>query len=129
MWRIEIASPRGSREREFLHFITADRSDAAPPAAHRIAGVGLRGADGRVGGRRNVVLFAGRSAPPERSAVLGGGADLVVVVGLEPGRGYEVAVDPNAGCTLTIRPSSSVAAISATAGGFLRADVASCGPS
>jgi hypothetical protein len=52
-----------------------------------------------------------------------------VVAGLEPGRGYEVIVDPRAGCTMRVRPSADPAATHAGAGGFLRADVTSCGPS
>jgi hypothetical protein len=129
MWRIEIASPRGAREREFLQLVTVDAADAAPPPARRIAGVGLRGAEGRVAGRRMLVLFSDPSGPKERAIVLGGGADLVVVAGLEPGKGYEVIVDPRAACTMRVRPSADPAATRPGAGGFLRANVASCGPS
>lgn len=128
MWRIEVASPRGSREREFLHLITVDRADATPPLAHRIAGLGIHGTDGRFGGHRTLVLFADAS-DKEKTVTLGGRADLALVLGLEPGRRYDVLVDAEHACTVHLSPSSGASGVAATAGGLLRPDVASCGPS
>ena len=110
MWRIEVQSPRGSRQRDFIHFITVDRADATPPPAHRIVGTGLRGADGRSAGQRAVVVFTDPTYIGEMSVTLGGRPDVVVVLGLEPGRTYDAAVDLHADCTLRLRPSGAAAA-------------------
>src|SRR5206468_12914175 len=103
MWRIEVRSPTGARERTFLHFITAAPANAQPPPARALSGDGLRGAAGTVDGRRTAVLFANPSA--KGTVSLGTGAELVVVAGLEPGRNYHVTVDAPGDCTLRLLPS------------------------
>jgi hypothetical protein len=125
MWRVEIASPRGARERGFLQFITVDRADAAAPVVQPLSGNGMRGGLGAVGGRRIAVLFADSNKGGTVS--LAGGADPLLVVGLEPGRRYEVSVSSTAPCFVEVSPSSAPSAPAATAGGFLRARAADCG--
>jgi hypothetical protein len=128
MWRLEVTSPLGSRQREFLHFITVDRADAAPPPARRIVGVGLHGAEGNVLARRTLVLFADSpEGADEKKVVLDSHEDLVMVVGLEPGRRYGLAVDSAGDCTIRLRPSSDASGVAATPGGSLRVDVTPCG--
>jgi hypothetical protein len=56
------------------------------------------------------------------------GADIVVVTGLQPGRGYRASVGPSTECRLHVAPSSDAAGSVATAGGFIRIR-ASCGGS
>jgi hypothetical protein len=124
MWRLELESPRGSPERDFLQVITVDRADAAATSSQEVQGVGLRGAVTSAGGRRTLILFADGGAN-EASAVLGGRADLVVVVGLAPQRRYDAVVDPHGGCTLRLIPSATSGALVA-AGGFLRIDSSAC---
>jgi hypothetical protein len=126
MWRIEIPSPRDEREREFLHFITAGPSEAAPPTAERIRGKGLGGAAGVVEGRRIVVLFASGDEA-ERSAPLGGAADVVAIVGLTPGKRYRASLDARAGCAILVSESTTGADAQATSGGFVRVNAARCG--
>jgi hypothetical protein len=125
MWRIEIPSPRGARERGFLEFITVDRADASAPQARRLSGDSMRGCAGTVGGRKVAVLFA----DPEKGGrvALGDRADLVLVLGLEPGRRYSVSVDPAASCLLKVNPTNDTTVPSATAGGFLRVSASTCG--
>ncbi len=124
MWRVEVPSPRGTRNRGFLQFITVDRAQAAAPAARRVSGEGMRGCVGTVEGRRMVVLFAD---PKKGGRVsLGGGADLVLVTGLEPGRRYKVSVNPAASCLFELSPTDDVSASAATAGGFIRVSAAEC---
>jgi hypothetical protein len=124
MWRVEIPSPTGARERGFLQFITADRADAAPPVAEAVTGEGARGGIGTVAGRRTAVLFA----DPQNggTATLAGGADVVVVAGLEPGTRYEVSVRSRAPCVVAIAPSAAPSAQAATAGGYVRMRAADC---
>jgi hypothetical protein len=125
MWRIEIPSPRGSLERGFLQFITVDRAKAAAPQARRVSGEGMRGCLGTVEGRRIAVLFA----DPKKGgrAALGNGAALILVAGLEPGRRYKTSVSPAASCLFEISPTSDASASVATAGGFVRTNIADCG--
>jgi len=124
MWRIEIASPRGTRERGFLQFITIDRANATPPAARGLSGAGMRGCAGTVDGQRIAVLFldsrTGGRVP------LGSAADLVLIVGLEPGRHYKVSMAAGS-CLLELSPEGDVSGPRATAGGFIRLDAAQCG--
>jgi hypothetical protein len=125
MWRLEVQSQRGSRERGFLHFITVDRADAAAPPAHRISGEGIRGCIGRVGERRTAVLFAD---PKNGGQVnLGDGADLVLIAGLEPGKHYRTSIDRSASCSLKVAPTSDATGSVATAGGFVRMSAKECG--
>ena len=125
MWRIEVASPRGSRERGFLHFITVDRAEAAPAPSHLVSGEGLRGSIGRVDERTTAVLFAPPSG--EGHAALGAAADIVVIAGLAPGRRYRVSVDPSPSCIVKISPTEDAAAPAATSGGYVRVTAKQCG--
>jgi hypothetical protein len=125
MWRIEVASPRGSRERRFLHFITVDRAQAAPAPAHLVSGEGLRGGIGRVDERTTAVLFAPPSG--EGYAALGAAADLVVIVGLAPGQRYRVSVEPSRSCLVKLSPTEDAAAPAATSGGYVRVTAKECG--
>jgi hypothetical protein len=125
MWRIEVRSPRGSRDRGFLQFITVNRAQAAAPTARRVSGEGMRGCVGTVDRRTIAVLFAD---PKKGGRVsLGDGADLVLVTGLEPGRRYKVSVTPAASCLFELSPTDDASASAATAGGFLRASATECG--
>jgi hypothetical protein len=124
MWRIEVPSPRGARERGFLQFITVDRADAAPPASRRLSGEGIRGCLGTVDGRRTAVLFADPKKGGHVS--LGDGADLVVVAGLEPGRRYKVSVERPA-CRFDVSPTDDASATAANGGGFIRSTATQCG--
>jgi hypothetical protein len=124
MWRVEVASPRGSRDRGFLQFITVDRANAAAPVAQRLSGERMRGCVGTVEGRRMAVLFA--DAEKGGRVSLGDGADLVLVIGLEPGRRYKASVNPAASCLFELSPTNDAAASAATAGGFLRVGATEC---
>jgi len=125
MWRVEVRSPRGTRDRGFLQFISVDRAPAAAPAARRLSGEGMRGCVGTVDRRKMAVLFTDPNKGGRVS--LGDGADLVLVTGLEPGRRYKVSVTPAASCLFELYPTSDASAPTATAGGFLRASAAECG--
>jgi Heparinase II/III-like protein len=121
-WRLEVESPRGTRDRGFLHVISAEPAAARVPDARAVAGEGLRGAVVR-GARSVAVLFA---APDGTGRVpLGGALDLVAVAGLTPNHRYRLTVD--AACTLAITPAEDASAMVANAGGFVRANVARCG--
>lgn len=124
MWRIEIGSPRGSRERGFLHFITADRADRAPPPSRLVEGEGLRGGIGRVDGRTTAVLFAAPSG--EGRVALGSGADVVIVAGLTPGDRYRLVVSSSSGCVVTLTRAEGADATQATPGGHLRSTATGC---
>jgi hypothetical protein len=124
MWRIEVPSPMNRQEREFLHFIAAGPSDSAPPVSERIRGKGLAGGSGVVEGRRIVVLFAQGEAT-ERSAPLGGVAEVVALVGLTPGKRYRTNIEAGSSCTLRLTESTS-GDTPVGAGGFLRLGVPSC---
>lgn len=123
MWRIEIPSQRGSRERGFLQFITVDRASAAAPAARRVSGEGIRGCVGTVEGQRVAVLFAD---PKGGHVSIGDSASVVVVAGLEPGTRYKVTVNPAASCLLDVAPTSDASAPTANRGGFVRVSAAEC---
>ena len=124
MWRVEIGSPRGTRERSFLQFITAGPAAGEPPPWHRLSGEGLRGAAGRVDGRTTAVLFAGPAGIGH--VALGGAVELAVVAGLVPGRAYSVSIDP-ASCELRLAAPGSATDSTATRGGFVRVSAAQCG--
>jgi hypothetical protein len=124
MWRVEITGARGTREREFLHFVTADVRSEAPPPARAISGEGLSGALGRVAGKRTLVLFA--TSPDGGSISLDGAADLVVVAGLSPGARYRVELDPAANCTFKLRSAGEASGLAASSGGFLRVGASGC---
>lgn len=123
MWRIEVASPRGERERSFLHVIHALPASAPPAAVQRLSGEGLRGAGARSEGRSVAVLFAGPKG--EGQVALAEPRELVVVAGLEPGKHYSLSVD-GPDCKLRLKPSPNAADPSAGPGGFVRTS-ATCG--
>jgi hypothetical protein len=126
MWRVEFRSPLGTRDRGFLQFISVDRAQAEAPVARRLSGDGMRGCVGTVERRRIAVLF---TDPKKGGRVsLGDGADVVLVTGLEPGRGYKVSVHPDAACLFELSPTNDASAAQATAGGFLRTTATECGP-
>lgn len=125
MWRIEIPSPRGAKERGFLQFITTDRASATAPAARRVSGDGIRGCVGTVEGRKVAALFAD---PKKGGRVsLGEAAALVLVAGLEPGQRYKLSVSPAASCLLEVVPTSDASAPAANSGGFVRVSATECG--
>jgi hypothetical protein len=117
MWRIEVASPRGERQRSFLHVINAGPAGSAPASVERLRGQGLRGAVSRSAGQSAAVLFA--SAEKEAQIALGAGVDNVVIAGLTPGKRYAVTLDASS-CTLRLAPSRGANDAAATSGGFLR---------
>jgi hypothetical protein len=123
MWRIEVASPRGDQRRRFLHFITAGPKSSPVPESALVDGKGMKGAVGRIDGRRIAVLFVD-GAEGERSASLGGAADVAVVVGLSPGKPYRISLDP-ASCVLRVLEATNGGA-RATSGGFVRFDASRC---
>jgi hypothetical protein len=125
MWRIEVPSARGTRERGFLQFITVDRADATAPTVRRLSGDGMRGCIGTVDGRRLAVLFT--DSQKGGRVALGDGADVVLVIGLEPRRRYKMSVNPAASCLVEIVPTNDTSAPAATDGGFVRTSAAQCG--
>jgi hypothetical protein len=123
MWRLEVESPRQERERRFLHVVSAGRADAAAPAARALAAENVSGARIEGEGRRTVVLFVrGATRAP---VALGGPADSVIVVGLEPGRSYLATIEP--GCALRLAESKAAGATKLGKGGVLRVSAGSCG--
>jgi hypothetical protein len=59
-------------------------------------------------------------------ATLGEGASAIVVVGLAPGKRYRASVD-TATCRVEVARSEDPAAMTATAGGFIRTSAEGCG--
>src|SRR5262249_5977854 len=126
-YRIEVASPRGSRERRFLAWMTAGGARDSAPRAERVAGSGLRGGRGFVGGRSVAVLFVDNEDGGQ--ATLPRGADRVVVSGLRPGHGYQVDVTAAAAgrCTVSVRVlAAGRGGQTASAAGALRMSAAAC---
>jgi hypothetical protein len=123
MWRLEVSSPTGQRQRSFLHFITASSASAARPAVQKLQGDGLSGALGRSEGQSVAVLFA--AAKGEGSVGLNGGADTIVVAGLTPGKRYALVFDPSS-CSLRLGASRSASDAAANDGGFLRTTGVAC---
>ena len=117
MWRIEVTSPKGARERAFLHVIRALPATAPPAPSQRLWGEGLRGAVNRLDGHATAVLFA--SPKGEGNVALGGSIETLVVAGLEPGKRYQLLVDAPS-CTLRLAPSRGARDKAASSGGFLR---------
>jgi hypothetical protein len=70
------------------------------------------------------VLFA--DARGEGKVELGGAVDGVVVVGLQPGRRYELSLDAGS-CSVGLAAARAATDPSAHAGGFLRAAGVACG--
>ena len=124
MWRLETDTPKGSDSRHLLHWITVDASGAAPSTVTRIDGKGLRGGAGVVGGRSVAVLFGGDDGGSAVLTGMSGAAREVVVVGLDPGAGYQVtAAGGGDGCQLAVAKGG---AKKASAGGALRIDLDGC---
>lgn len=117
MWRFEVSSPRGKSVRQFLQFITVDRSGAAPAPSHAIDGDGLRGGIGQADGRRTAVLFA--ASGDGGSAPLGGGADRLVIAGLTPGRRYHVTIDRSPACAVKVSATENPVDPVAPPGGYI----------
>jgi hypothetical protein len=124
MWRLEVQSPRGERQRGFLHVVSAGAAAARAPGARALAGDGFRGARIDADGRGSVVIFISKDGPFR--VPLGAPADTVVVAGLTSGRQYRVAVE--AGCTLSVTKADGGDARRAGPGGFLRTSAAGCTP-
>lgn len=121
MWRLEVRSPRGEKERRFLNVITAGEAQAGAPRVARLSGDGLSGAAVHTDGRRTAVLFAEERG--EGKVTLGEKSELVVIAGLTPGRRYQVRVDPSGACTLHLSGGDGP---SANAAGTLRTNADAC---
>lgn len=118
MWRLEVSSERGQRERAFLHVITAGPANGTPAATQRLRGEGLYGALSRTASQSVAVLFAGARLPAQIK--LPGSAEQLLVVGLQPGKRYSVEVD-NAACSLRVAEGKAPDHAIASSGGFVRA--------
>ncbi|HTA90731.1 MAG TPA: alginate lyase family protein [Polyangiaceae bacterium] len=123
MWRLEVPSPTGKRERSFLHFITAGPAAAQPPSWQRLAGAGFRGALGRLENSGIAVLFSDPSG--DGHVPLAAPLDIVVIAGLVPGKHYSVTTDSS--CTLRLAPADGTAGLVAGRGGFVRLKLTQCG--
>jgi hypothetical protein len=123
-FRLEVDSPRGEKERRFLHFISAADAAALPPEARALAGEGLRGGVITLSSGRHAVLFA--SAPDQGRVALGGPAEQVVIAGLEPGHRYHASVEPRGGCVIAFSAAQN-GEHTANAGGALQLGAARCG--
>ena len=122
LFRLEVESPRGSRERSFLHVVSTGPRTTKPPASTLIGNERLRGARIEAGGQSTFVLFA---SGDERATVSLGGPANVVVVGLVPGAAYRIATDPR--CDLSLTKGSGPGEQRATSGGFVRLTIERCG--
>jgi hypothetical protein len=122
MWRLEVRSARGEKERRFLHVITASEAQATPPPVTRLVGDGLAGAAVSADGRRTAVLFAEERG--EGQVALGERSELVVISDLTPGRRYRVRVDAGGACTLHLHASED--GTPANAAGMLRTSAEAC---
>jgi hypothetical protein len=122
MWRLEIQSPRGKRERSFLNFITTGPAAAPAPSWQYRSGDGLRGGTGRVENRTLAVFFA--TPAGAGTVALGGPIDTLVIVGLSPGKHYSASTDASCDLRLATAAASNLVA---NAGGFVRLSVAQCG--
>lgn len=121
MWRLEVRSPRGEKERRFLNVITAGEAQASAPRVTRLTGDGLSGAAVHADGRRSAVLFAEERG--EGKVALGEKSELVVIAGLTPGRRYQVRVDAGGACTLHLGSGDGP---TANAAGTLRMSADAC---
>lgn len=123
MWRLEVKSPQGTRERSFLHAIVAAAATEPPSSAERLSGDGVHGAFVRSAGGSAAVLFARAEGDAKLEAKLPGSASQVVLAGLTPGKHYRFNID-GPSCTLTARGSRDSSDPTATSGGFLRGSAA-----
>lgn len=117
MWRVDIASPRGESEREFLVWMTAAAKGAERPKAARVRGKGLAGGIGKLGGGHAAVLFAESDRGGHIALPIS--AERVVIVGLEPGSHYGAVASKTAtGCRIEITRAGNGKHL-ASAGGTL----------
>jgi hypothetical protein len=126
MWRVEVPSPRAERAREFLHVIAASAADAPGLVSDLVRGKGLRGAATRIEGRRVIVLIA-NDGETDRNVALGGSAEVLVVVGLVPGKRYRASFEAGGACHLRLSESKTAGDPQASSGGALRIDATRCG--
>ncbi|HKY39145.1 MAG TPA: heparinase II/III family protein [Polyangiaceae bacterium] len=124
MWRLEVVSARGERQRRFLHFISAGPASAEPPVARRLVGKGLSGGVARLAQGTIAVLFADGAG--DGQLALGGAVDGVVVADLVPGQRYQLTLDSGS-CSVRLSKARSADAPAAGPGGFLRAGGLTCG--
>jgi hypothetical protein len=125
MWRLEVVSPRGERQRRFLHFISAGPATAEPAVGRRLQGKGLRGGVARLEQGAVAVLFADPAG--EGQLALGGDVESVVVADLMPGQKYGLTLDPTS-CTVQLSKARAAADPAVGPGGFLRVSGMKCGP-
>jgi hypothetical protein len=94
MWRLEVASPTGARERRFLHVIVAGAKSGREPFVRFLDGNGLTGAlvndvsDGLDADGVDV-LFADNERGGD--GLVAPASDRVIVVGLRPDARYHLA--------------------------------------
>lgn len=123
VWRIEVASPTGSKERRFLHWITTDTKSAPPPdRPRRIAGGGLEGAVGVAPGGAVGIVISHSAEGGELE--LGAAPETLIVAGLAPSARYTVTLSPAGGCKLRVARASDGRV--ATGGGFVRLALDGC---
>jgi hypothetical protein len=121
VWRIEIATPRGSQTRRMRTWVRAANAGAAPDPVAPVRGKGLGGAVGMVEAARVAVLFADDAAGGE--ATVPGALGRAVVVGLAPGEAYRAGAE--AGCRIqVVRDAAGV--VRADPGGSIQVDTAVC---
>jgi hypothetical protein len=131
VWRIEIETPRGDPHRRVRVWMRAASAGAAPPEVVPIAGSGLGGAVGPVGAAGRVAVLFAEAGASRGEVILPGGVARAVVVGLEAGAGYEVAVRPSAGaaagCQLALAAGAARSgAAKADEAGAIAVDLARC---
>lgn len=119
MWRLEVKSPPGARQRSFLQAIVAAAAADKPSSAQHLSGDGVHGSFVRSGEVSTAVLFAKSESDAKLEAKLPGSAAQVVLAGLTPGKHYRFNIDA-ASCTLLARTSQDASDPAATSGGFLR---------
>ncbi len=119
-YRLEVDSPRGAEQREFLHVAFASARGRSPAKARYVSGSGLDGALVESGGRSVAVLFADSAGGGNIEVP---GASRILVVGLTPNRTYRIRTTSKAACAIEIDASGS-GATRTNAAGALR--VAGC---
>jgi hypothetical protein len=109
-----------------LHVIAASAADAPGLVSDLVRGKGLRGAATRIEGRRVIVLIA-NDGETDRNVALGGSAEVLVVVGLVPGKRYRASFEAGGACHLRLSESKTAGDPQASSGGALRIDATRCG--
>jgi hypothetical protein len=127
MWRLEVTSPTGARERRFLHVVSAGAPGDAPPTSSRLDGRALSGVllqHRAEAGRGLNVLFADGEAGGEGEILAA--SESVIVAGLRPSAQYTLRARPlGARCLLDVKLDPQGAA-RADAGGLLRIATPAC---